>query len=69
MLMPEDEKIFAYTRTNGDSRMLVCANFSGEQAECPLLAEWVDAEVLIHNYPGEWSKKLRPYEAVILIQS
>ena len=69
LLMPEDEKIFAYTRTNGDSRMLVCANFSGEQAECPLLAEWVDAEVLIHNYPGEWSKKLRPYEAVILIQS
>ena len=73
LLLSDDEQIFAYVRRNDDSQMLVCANFTGEPAECPLSKEWRDAEVLIHNYAGEmnWSADgdkivLKPYEAAIM---
>ena len=73
LLLPEDEQIFAYTRTDGDHQMLVTANFTGEPAQCSALKEWEGAQVLIHNYEGglsenrdEGTLNLRPYEAVIL---
>ncbi len=68
LLLPEDEQIFAYTRTDQETEMLVCANFTGEPAICPLLAQWKDAGVLIHNYEGDAGEELRPYEAVILLR-
>ena len=73
LLLPEDERIFAYTRTDGMHQMLVCANFTGETAACPLDGKWKDAEMLIHNYREDpaWSDDgerimLKPYEAVML---
>lgn len=73
LLLPEDEQIFAYTRTDGDHQLLVTANFTGEPAQCSALKEWEGAQVLIHNYEGglsanrdERTLNLRPYEAVIL---
>lgn len=73
LLLPEDEKIFAYTRTDGEHQMLVCANFSGETAECPFDRKWKGAEMLIHNYNDDpaWSTDeekavLKPYEAMML---
>ena len=68
LLLPEDEQIFAYTRTDQETEMLVCANFKREPSACPLLAQWKDAEVLIHNYEEKIGKDLRPYEAVILFR-
>ncbi len=68
LLLAEDEKIFAYTRTDGEKQMLVCANFTDTPADCPLLEEWKDAQVLIHNYEGEMEGDMKPYEAVILIR-
>ena len=71
LLLPEDEQIFAYTRTDAEHQLLVAANFTGRPAEFPLGKEWTDAQVLIHNYKDEAKKggeclKLRPYEALIL---
>ena len=72
LLLPDDEQIFAYVRRDDDSQMLVCANFTGEPAECTISAEWKDAQVLIHNYkdsaPEQTGEclRLRPYEAFIL---
>ena len=73
LLLPEDEQIFAYTRTDGDNQMLVAANFTGEPARCMLWKEWKGAQVLIHNYNGGLSSSgadgimdFRPYEAIIL---
>ena len=66
LLMEEDEQIFAYTRTSDEGKMLVCANFSGKPAKCPLITEWKDAQKLIHNYHGDVADGLRPYEAVML---
>ncbi len=37
LLLPEDEKIFTYTRTDEHTKMLVCANFTDEEVSCPLL--------------------------------
>ena len=68
LLLPEDEAVFAYTRTDQKSRMLVCANFTGSTVKCPLTDEWKDAKTLIHNYAGEIGEELRPYEAVILLK-
>ena len=68
LLLPEDEAVFAYTRTDQKSRMLVCANFTGSTVKCPLTDEWKDAKTLIHNYAGEIGEELRPYEAVIILK-
>ena len=68
LLMEEDSQIFAYTRTSQNEEMLVCANFTGEPAHCPLIGEWKDAQMLIHNYEGGLSEEMKPYEAMMLIR-
>lgn len=69
LLLPEDEQIFAYTRTDGDTEMLVCANFSGKAVKCPLISEWTDGTVLIHNYKEEIKEELKPYEAFMILKN
>lgn len=69
LLMEEDEQIFAYTRTTTENEMLVCVNFTGKPAACPLLGEWKDAQVLIHNYDGNATEEMKPYEAVMLLRT
>jgi len=67
LLLPEDERIFAYTRTDEHTKMLVCTNFTDEEASCPLLDEWKAGEVWIRNYEDDREGNiLRPYEAVII---
>ena len=67
LLLPEDEKIFTYTRTDEHTKILVCANFTDEEVSCPLLDEWKDGEVWIRNYEDDREGNvLRPYEAVII---
>ncbi|MDO5426065.1 MAG: alpha-glucosidase [Eubacteriales bacterium] len=68
LLLPEDEQIFAYTRTEGETQVLVCVNFFEEPVECALLEEWKDARVLIQNYEGTFGSEMRPYEAVMLLK-
>ena len=68
LLLEEDEQIFAYTRSNADTKLLVCVNFSDKAAECPALNDWENAETLIRNYPEECKNgQMCPYEAVIKI--
>ena len=67
LLLPEDERIFAYTRTDEHTKMLVCTNFTDEEVSCPLLDEWKAGEVWIRNYEDDREGNvLRPYEAVII---
>lgn len=73
LLLPEDEQIFAYTRTNAQTQLLVCANFTEDETECRMDSIWDNAENLLHNYDGEilWCAErkgicLRPYEVLIL---
>ena len=63
LLLPEDESIFAYTREDADTQLLVICNFYGEEVACPIEADSA-MELLISNYKDtESSKVLRPYEA------
>ncbi len=64
LLLAEDEDIFAYTRRNGDTELLVICNFYDKTLTVPLLAEWQEQELLLCNYKeAEAPQVLRPYEA------
>ena len=70
LLDPEDEALYVYTRTLGDKKLLVMCNFTKEEQEYTIPAEFAGAEVLISNYPQDGAaagaRKLRAYEAVVL---
>jgi oligo-1,6-glucosidase len=65
MLLPDDERVYAFTRRLGDDELLVLGNFSGEEAAVAL--DDLGGELVLGNYedagePGV----LRPWEARIL---
>lgn len=65
LLLPEDEKIFAYTRDDGYAHLLVVCNFTGETLPFEIPEGFRGAQMLISNYE-DVSKELRPYEAYML---
>jgi oligo-1,6-glucosidase len=65
MLLPDDERVYAFTRRLFDDELLVLGNFSGEEA--PVALDDPSGELVLGNYsdagePGV----LRPWEARIL---
>ncbi|BCZ28301.1 alpha-glucosidase [Claveliimonas bilis] len=70
LLLEEDEQIFAYTRTDEESELLVWANFTDRPAQCTWPEEWKEAEVLLSNYDSSMkANELRPYETVMMIRT
>lgn len=73
ILMENDEKIYAYTRTLGDEKLLVITNFSKDEPvfELPEDITFDSKELLISNYDevdGDISSiTLRPYEARVYL--
>lgn len=66
LLLAEDPDIFAYTRTNENSQILVVCNFYGKTLDYPLKAPDASMRLLISNYKdAEKAMQLRPYEARI----
>lgn len=69
LLLPDDEQVYAYTRTLGDQKMLVLLNFSTKNADISLPASMAVGNVMINNYPSvnrqNSSISLDPYQAVI----
>jgi oligo-1,6-glucosidase len=70
MLLPYDERLYAFTRTYGDTTLLVIGNFSGEsvRAEIADAAAWEAAELLLTNAAAPEGLVLRPWQAVIYRQ-
>jgi oligo-1,6-glucosidase len=66
MLLPDDERIYAFTRRLGDTELLVLGNFSGETvtADLPDAADWAASELLISSWTGDppADLTLRPWE-------
>jgi oligo-1,6-glucosidase len=54
MLLPDDERVYAFTRRHGDVELLVLGNFSAGEvtAEVPDAAAWARAEIVIGDEPG-----------------
>ena len=63
LLLPEDEKIFAYTRDTEQEHLLVVCNFTDETLELDAPENF--AQMLLSNYVED-APQLRPYEAVML---
>jgi oligo-1,6-glucosidase len=71
MLLPEDETVYAFTRSLGDVELLVAANFWAEHVHPDLDVDgWADAEVLLDNVGTSggagWSGGLEPWQALVL---
>lgn len=69
LLLPEHEQLFVYKRKLEGQQLLCVCNFSKEQLTYELPQEFVESELLIHNYETVelQDKKLfiRPYETVV----
>jgi oligo-1,6-glucosidase len=70
MLLPQDERVYAFTRSLDSECWLVLGNFSGADAEVALpdASEWAAAQLLLGNYPAvpdSTSLLLRPWECRI----
>lgn len=49
MLLPDDERIYAFTRRHGSTELLVVGNFTGDTATAALPAGWDDTELVLGN--------------------
>ncbi len=72
LLMPEDASVYAYIRRLDGQSLLVLCNFSSEEKEADVPAQFFGkgAEVLISNYGRDSADgigKLRPYEAAAIL--
>jgi len=72
--LADHPQVFAYTRTLGESRLLVLLNFSGSEADASAVTGEIGAlqgEVVLANYPHAKSVALdgltlRPWEAIVV---
>jgi oligo-1,6-glucosidase len=71
LLLPEDEQIFAFTRTLQQGALLVLANFSSSPVEvAPQAVPDVSAaKVLLATHPGADGLTLLPWESRIYLLS
>ena len=70
LLLPDDERLWAYTRTLGGEQLVVLANLSGEAVEVPLdaLPPLGDAELLLGTHPGDAAPgRLAPWESAVYV--
>ena len=74
MLLPDDEVVYAFTRSLDDVELLVVANFSGDPVQVARDAaldpdDWAEAEVLLDNLePGgaAFTGRLEPWQTLVL---
>jgi oligo-1,6-glucosidase len=71
MLLPQDERVYAFTRALDDDELLVLANFGADPIRADLdLSGWSEAEVLLDNVRGgsddPRTGRLEPWQAVVL---
>lgn len=67
--LPDDENIFAYTRTLKDEQLFVVCNYTKNTCNIQIPSEYTNAECLITNYSHrnyEGTLELAPYEAFVL---
>jgi oligo-1,6-glucosidase len=63
MLLPDDERVYAYTRAYESTELLVLANLSGEPATPDVSAGWAGAELVLGNCEPAEDLTLQPWEA------
>ncbi|WP_066290998.1 glycoside hydrolase family 13 protein [Arthrobacter sp. B6] len=67
MLLPDDEHIYAFTRSLPDAELLVLGNFSGSVQRADVgNPAWAGAAQVLGNYPPDGGTDLRPWEVKVL---
>lgn len=69
LLDPDNEKLYVYTRTLDNEKLLVICNFTEEEETYSVPEEFSKGEVLISSYHREKAEKeimLKPYETLVL---
>ncbi|MEA5456697.1 alpha-glucosidase [Sinomonas sp. JGH33] len=69
MLLPDDESVYAFTRSHEGTELLVLGNFTGREVQADVDPAWADAERIIANYPDARGLQLRPWEFTALVRS
>jgi oligo-1,6-glucosidase len=71
MLLPHDERLYAFTRRLGHTELLVVGNFTGEtvRAEIEDAIAWEEAELLLTNVAAPTGLTLAPWQAVVYRRS
>ncbi len=73
LLLEEDERVFAYTRSYGNEQLLVLGNFSDDvtAVDIPDADAWSAAELVIGNYPPvtDAGLHLQPWETRVYRRS
>ncbi|NEE50509.1 glucohydrolase, partial [Streptomyces sp. SID8455] len=67
MLLPDDERIYAFTRRHGSTELLAAGNFTGETVTVDMPDGWEGAELVLGNGPSASAAPgrlvLAPWEA------
>ncbi|GAA0555312.1 alpha-glucosidase [Paractinoplanes ferrugineus] len=63
MLLPADERLYAFTRRLGGTELLVVGNFTGETVEAEIDG-WDGAELVLSNLPAK-GLTMAPWQAVV----
>jgi oligo-1,6-glucosidase len=68
MLLPEDRRVYAFTRRLESTELLVLCNVSGSPAavELPEPAPWTSAELLLGTHGTSGTDTLQPWESRVL---
>lgn len=71
MVLPHDERIYAFTRRLGGTELLVAGNFTGEtvRAEIEDAIAWEEAELVLTNVAAPTGLTLAPWQAVVYRRS
>ena len=71
---PSSEQVYAFTRENGNDRLFIAVNFTGNEVSVDLSGAGMDSfddmKILLSSYDdiaksGDRSEALRPYEAIV----
>lgn len=70
MLLPDDEAVYAYTRTYAGTELLVLGNFTADEHHVDVGdPSWGSAERILGNYPDPRGLTLRPWEFAAFIRT
>lgn len=66
LLEENDENLYVYTRTLGNTTLLIICNFTEKEIPYAIPKVYEQAKIIINNYPHKTNNNIiRPYEAVV----
>lgn len=64
----QNDNVFCYTRTNGDTKATIIVNLSGEDAKIKLDINKDKAKLVLNNYDDANTDAIHPYQAMCYVE-